>query len=81
MIEKSDKVQNDIASESKSDAKSTWMSKAVSFIVCDISLERFCTAGILSECCHRRKGNAKSLNDQIRKSNLSRENISFVIER
>lgn len=29
--------------------ESKWVSKAVPFIVCDISLERFCTAGILSE--------------------------------
>lgn len=28
---------------------SRWVSNAVPFIVCDISLERFCTAGILSE--------------------------------
>lgn len=41
------KVQSEISVGEKSESK--WLSKAVSYIVVDISLERFCTAGILSE--------------------------------
>jgi hypothetical protein len=47
MIEKS-KVQNEISSE-VAKKKSSWMIKATPFIASNISLERFCTAGILSE--------------------------------
>jgi hypothetical protein len=41
------KEQSEMQTNEKRESK--WVSKAVPFIVCDISLERFCTAGILSE--------------------------------
>lgn len=42
------KVQSEISVSEKKEER--WLSKAVPFIVLDISFERFCTAGILSEC-------------------------------
>lgn len=44
------KGQVEISASAK--PQSRWVSKAVPFIVCDISFERFCTAGILSKYFH-----------------------------
>lgn len=46
MMFKKCKVQNENAIKKSEGA---WMSKSVAYIVCGISLERFCTAGILSK--------------------------------